>query len=325
MKTDRKLINQALAAYKKQLEIDAQRLLGFYADGKFLYEKKPPTKHYGPGLHSGTGTGQEVHGHGEGNISSNQLSLFVAGTKYGNIEVHPNSSVKFHPGSYEAWKTVFGKDMPDNLKEQLLAAYGMDDPKIETIVDIDAYYNDAVLIKIGYYDTVNLDYDGNPKPIGNASRTVRKDDGGWIGVHHGLFELKDDYQNRGWGTSVYQRSESFYLNNGVSRITLMADLTVGSYAWARLGFDFETPRVSEVFNGSFKQWLYRQKKVPYSDIPSDDTFLTAWEISTFTYKGQRMGREFLLGRDWDAVKYLDPDDPGYQVGQLYWEEKAKNK
>jgi hypothetical protein len=55
---------------------------------------------------------------------------------------------------------------------------------------------------------------------------------------HGLIQLWDQYQGRGFGERLLRHEENAYVALGAERIDLLAGLDGGGYAWARAGFDW---------------------------------------------------------------------------------------
>lgn len=60
-------------------------------------------------------------------------------------------------------------------------------------------------------------------------------------VDHAYWHLADDAQGAGISAAFLQASKQMYRQMGLDRITVHADISIGSYAWARGGFDFSTP------------------------------------------------------------------------------------
>jgi hypothetical protein len=69
------------------------------------------------------------------------------------------------------------------------------------------------------------------------SRTNRK----VSSVDHAFWALSNDVQGSGLSAAFLKASKQMYRQMGLDRITVHADISVGSYAWARSGFDFRSP------------------------------------------------------------------------------------
>jgi ribosomal protein S18 acetylase RimI-like enzyme len=157
----------------------------------------------------------------------------------------------------------------------------------------------------------------NEKVVGSFRRTL---DGDIKDVHHSYFELKKEAQESGFGTEYYQHCEDMYKTHGWETVTLRANLDVGGYAWARMGFDFDSDASARSIMSEFRSVYFRAGGVEYRQAD-----LKPWEIAVFEVGGKRIGKEVLLGTDWYAIKRLNNNDIGYQVGQIYYREKAKKK
>jgi hypothetical protein len=99
----------------------------------------------------------------------------------------------------------------------------------------------------GYFSSNNFQHTTsfykNGTHIGDATRdynTAYQDDrtGERVShVHHSLYQITD--QGGGISSAFLKASKEFYRQLGIDRITVQAALSVGGYAWARGGFDFE--------------------------------------------------------------------------------------
>ncbi len=145
-------------------------------------------------------------------------------------------------------------------------------------------------------------------------------------VHHSSFEMDENVQGRGFGTIFYKQSEDAYVRMGMKTVSLFADMDIGGYAWARMGFDWKYHDVRRFFNESFLA-EYARRAGP-NDPPSSSLpyFEHPWELAAYQRKlasGDIVsGKEFLLGKSWDGVKFLNPDSLSYQVGREYYKAKG---
>lgn len=140
-------------------------------------------------------------------------------------------------------------------------------------------------------------------------------------IEHVSFQLHRSEQGKGFGSEYYQHAEKEYMKIGTKRITLTANMDVGGYAWARMGFDFSNAKEASVNKDAYDmQWESAyDTKPPHAAKP--------WEIaSAVGPDGKKMGKDVLLGESWEAVKVLDPNSEGFQVGQAYYKAReAKRK
>jgi hypothetical protein len=92
-------------------------------------------------------------------------------------------------------------------------------------------------------------------------------------VHHSLYQISD--QGGGISSAFLKASKEFYRQLGIDRITVMAALTVGGYAWARGGFDFDSRNSMMAAVGS---WTARMPSRPSSGLsqPEYDALKAQW-------------------------------------------------
>ncbi len=89
----------------------------------------------------------------------------------------------------------------------------------------------------------NVQFYKGTRPVGPASRFFRMAKDARTGkmvssVEHNYWRLDDDVQGAGLSSIFLKASQQMYRQMGLDRITVHADISVGSYAWARAGFDF---------------------------------------------------------------------------------------
>ena len=132
-------------------------------------------------------------------------------------------------------------------------------------------------------------------------------------IAHTGFRLPLNLQKKGIGSDLLERAEKIYKKVGIKRIVLEANSTVGSYAWARLGFDFLGKDTRLRMVGEFYKELSNRGIKDRPDIQH------SWDLALWRGGGYS-GKEFLLKKQvaYDAVKMLDDSDEGYKVGQLYY-------
>ena len=96
----------------------------------------------------------------------------------------------------------------------------------------------------GMHSSVEF-YDRNGRALGPASRrfgTAVDDRTGRrvSSVDHAYWDLAKRVQGSGISAAFLEASKQMYRQMGLDRITVHADISVGSYAWARGGFDFQS-------------------------------------------------------------------------------------
>jgi hypothetical protein len=108
---------------------------------------------------------------------------------------------------------------------------------------------------------------------------------------HGVW-LSNEYQGKGYGTSVVMKTVDMGIKNGYKSMDMAADGDSGVYSWARMGFDFSPDHAKEkrdLIQG-FKGWMIEKYKT-FVDIPINHP----WEIANYVLDGKKVGKEYMLG------------------------------
>lgn len=196
--------------------------------------------------------------------------------------------------------------------EELLDVFGLGE-SIPIIMDIDTFRDEDGDLQI------NLRGQDRTNDQTHFTRRFMIGEGGDPIVIHDGFSISGDDRQKGIGSTLLEKSESLYKKMGVKSIHLIANSSVGIYAWARMGFDFGNSHARRLVVDNFYSYL-DVHEIPKSEWPASAEH--AWEIAAWksTAKSMYSGKDYLLGDaySWNAVKYLDDDDEGYKIGQLYY-------
>ncbi|GAA0505820.1 putative T7SS-secreted protein [Saccharopolyspora thermophila] len=89
--------------------------------------------------------------------------------------------------------------------------------------------------------------DSSGRNIGEIHRIFERHDDG-ITAHHNRLELNPEFQGAGFAKEFNGTLENWYRASGVNEIKLLANIDVGSYAWARQGYEFasQSEAVSDI-------------------------------------------------------------------------------
>lgn len=79
------------------------------------------------------------------------------------------------------------------------------------------------------------DWQGNN--VGTIERKIHHSD---RTVYNEYFQILPTYQGGGFAAGITQDLEAWYASNGVDQIKVHANIDVGGYTWARLGFELDT-------------------------------------------------------------------------------------
>lgn len=168
-------------------------------------------------------------------------------------------------------------------------------------------------------------YDKNGGIIGTIVRSINYKDGEPVEVHNDYLQLNSDQQGQGIASDLYRRQEDWFIREGVPIVTILANIDVGGFAWARKGFDYDGPEEAARHLRSIARRA-RSLNLPEDDIKyferaaraarnalgdrfAPKTWPTPYEVSQYGYKpGDTMwpGKDLMLGTHWNAIKHLDP-------------------
>lgn len=181
-------------------------------------------------------------------------------------------------------------------------------------------------------------HESNPaQKVGHFERRIMMEDEPY--VEHDIFTLLAGHQQAGFASAWYEHCENEYRKSNLYEVRMTANIDVGGYAWARMGFDFAEPKEREGLRNDFLARLRRLKG--QEEGVSDAAYHTlsrqigelhhAWEFAaypaTHAYSKKRLpadfGKSIMLGSQWHAVKYLHESDDGFRVGREYMERKKK--
>jgi len=207
---------------------------------------------------------------------------------------------------------LFGKDGVRKVKEYADEVYGTEDFGFDGVRVSDAFNGAFSVTSKGSYDN-------------SITRTFSRNYSGRIEVHHDFFRLSEALQGKGLGSKLIDESFKHYDKLGVEEVTLYANLSVGGYAWARMGF---APNTSYSWN-LVKQGIQRRlddirRMDPMNDtsdiaamLKSDDP-KTIWRIAD-----SRWGETLLKGGSWDGSFELKDVEARARLARSLARAKAK--
>jgi hypothetical protein len=133
-----------------------------------------------------------------------------------------------------------------------------------------------------------------------------------------VFEVDFEYQHQNIGSNFTQHFERQMQQAGFKNIWMLANMDVGGYAWARLGYDFINSENLELnVKDLSKIWESRYNK-PMPDVVKVH-LEHSWDIAAVTGPdGHRIGKEVMLGSKWSGQKSLDKNTLSWQIGEIYY-------
>lgn len=222
----------------------------------------------------------------------------------------------------------FGTELDDFLENAYVQDLGNG---INTIIDVGnstVYRNKDGVPYMLHIAGIIQDRVNDPNGIGKAGYFTRNIDLVDKSIENVHFELNPAYQNKGIGMDMYRTSEQASADAGFNDIKLYADMSVGGYAWARMGYDFDRHKYKggdAVINNSDYENVMRVLKDKWydrygSDIPKKYTSMKhSWDIAMIRGPDDHhIGKDTMRYCGWYGVKSLNPKSKGYKVGQLYY-------
>ena len=159
------------------------------------------------------------------------------------------------------------------------------------------------------------------KVFGEMARSFIQSPDRGLFVRHSLLALQTEAQGSGFAKKFLQNSMKLYREMGVKFVTLDANISMGSYAWARFGFTPSAEGWKDVVRSvSAKLRVMKQaqdlklspatEKILEKALASKDP-KAIWKIAdlreTVTAGGPKdpIGRRLLQGLDWEGRLHLD--------------------
>lgn len=279
-----------------------------------------------PGVHGGS----RPRGSGGGKLAKVKGRIEAAKKK--KLVPQPEQEdviIKWGDGVKESWEEIRPEGSDIDLETFVMNAWGYDDPET-------GFKSEIRYVHEGFrgIDVTGYIYNPEGEQVGRWQRAIE----GEGKIIHAAFKMEE--KATGFGRKFYQKSEEVYLAAGIKEVSLHANGSVGGYAWARMGFDFDEPTLSyqkknisniqdiviiemSKIDGTFVEdgfWEPTPETKAFAETVPD---MKPWEMATFEYKGVRVGKKALLGSNWNAVKYLNENDEGFIVGQIYYQEHEK--
>ena len=122
---------------------------------------------------------------------------------------------------------------------------------------------------------------------------------------HDLFVIPPEFGGSGLGKRAFQEFLKVYQDIGINNINVHANIDVGGYAWARYGFvpDKEDWNDIRKAKAKFNRWaesrdIPKEAKEDMAEIFAKKDPTAMWEIADYEHKGKKIGKDFLLGKDW---------------------------
>ena len=173
---------------------------------------------------------------------------------------------------------------------------------------INSLGGDGMKIRASYYEGMVIVGGHDGKNIRKIHRLFISGDV----VKHEHFELTPDAQGKGIAKKLMKEAVDLYEDMGIKKVTMLANISHGAYAWARYGF---VPTLEE-WSGLAKdvKWKFRdnQKKggaIPESDAKRLRKILNGdpkaiWQLADFEAGGEKIGKELLMDKYGQSQRHL---------------------
>jgi hypothetical protein len=129
--------------------------------------------------------------------------------------------------------------------------------------------------------------------------------------HIDLMELPVGMEGKEIGKNFLTNLEGVLAKNGYKTISLLADLDIGRYAWARMGFDYSRVEDVKLARAAFFRFC-EDRKIPNDDaVKLMSTVKSAKDMSDLNFGG------FKTARDWKVRNDEVPSDMPMKLGKAF--------
>jgi phage portal protein BeeE len=175
--------------------------------------------------------------------------------------------------------------------------------------------------------------DSSGREVGEFSRSYNRDNDGNLVAHHEFLSIRSQVQGSGFSNAFNGHLIRWYRESGAKQVRVHADIDVGGYAWARMGYDFanehtasgildrlndevrrlESTRRSASRGGDWREEIRQARELllragdrrfgePGYPTPYEISQLGRWDGAGRMDKW--IGKRILLGSDWFGVLRL---------------------
>ena len=220
-------------------------------------------------------------------------------------------------------KVIWSNTKPDEAAkiERLLSSFNVDLDDLEHMFALPGMETEIGIVRAGPNQTEVSIWWTDPESgndVGRADRVLLRDEDG-LYCSNTILEFNEGFMDRRFGTSLYERQIHRLRKLGYGRITLTADIDVGRYTWAKMGFDYDTRyepmhKILGRTGAGFEYWA-KEHSVP---VPSEGwpEFTNAQDVATYEHSGG-----YMLNR----TEIQGPNIKGgnYHLGKAFMMDKGK--
>jgi hypothetical protein len=178
-----------------------------------------------------------------------------------------------------------------NIRQEILdgmRSFGVTEDDVKDMCNWPGDEDVTATVKVsGDEDHLSLETyweDKNGERFGYMKRDFRRKDNDKVDVHHSRLRIEGRYQDRDIADKLYKAQFEVYKKAGVDTVSIYADISIGKYAWARKGFQYESSSEPEEQTAKFKRWC-EDKGVELDSYP---TFRTPQDVANFKAPGWKI-------------------------------------
>ena len=133
----------------------------------------------------------------------------------------------------DGWDVTVPPATQKLIKETWNGKYGGLRSKVTQIEGYKQNENGQPTIKVD-----GMIYKGNTA-VGNFTRTINPNGDDPTEIHHDFLQLEPGVQGQGFADEFNLHAMSSYMENGITHVTVNANIDIGGYTWAKQGFEWD--------------------------------------------------------------------------------------
>jgi len=188
-------------------------------------------------------------------------------------------------GPASDWEVVIEEEL---TAKQFESATGLSQDDLKRMFSLRDY---AMTLEYKYVDGEEVGVEvnwgeGKGRHVGSATRYFKE--GYYLGeeireCHNDRLSFHEDYQDQGLGRKLYEQQIETLSEKGYDLISLFADISIGPYAWAKQGFEYDQRSHTNnmaLTERTLYDWLEMQGYDPDLYMPVSG-FSTTFEVADF--------------------------------------------
>lgn len=201
--------------------------------------------------------------------------------------------------------------------KRAMDAFGISEAEVRAMLDLPGYRGQIIIstskdVSLDMAFTAQVTWtDDAGDQIGECSRYFSVNDGD-MSCYNDNLVFTADFQDHGLARSLYTRQIEILTNGtNVKKVRMIADVSIGRYAWAKMGFQYKVPQLAREASQQFKSWA-AEKNIDLSSVGWPE-FKTSQDVANYKVPGVRLPSTRLSNPD------IKPGD--YEVGKAFMLDK----